>query len=141
MLVEMLKKNKAFQQLNPEKQEILARLATEFQTEFKYLYLNPDELVEETGIGNRSQWQDLLGLDITSAYIKQQMGQQIQIAQRKAIQALTAESLKGNTQAAKQINELSGILNQNDTNRTVILMQIQRPKTIRQEKEVQPSDS
>ena len=136
MLVEMLKKNKQFQNLPRDKQDILARLAAVFSEDFRYLYLTPEELQDETQIGNRGQWHELLSLDITNAYIRQQMGQQIQIAQRKAVQSLQAEAMRGNTQAAKQINELSGILNQTDSNKVVILHQITRPKTQRQTEEV-----
>lgn len=131
MLVEMLKKNKTFQSMPLDQQEILARLATSFQEDFQYLYLSPEELSEETGIGNKNQWATLLSLDITSSYIKQQMGQQIQIAQRKGIQALQAQAMLGNTQATKQINELAGILNQADQNKVVVLIQVNRPDTIR----------
>lgn len=133
MLTEMLKKNKLFNNLPLDKQDILARLAATFQEDFMYLYLSPEELEKETGIGNKGQWNDLLSLDITSQYIKAQMGQQIQISQRKAVQALQAEALKGNTQATKQINELAGVMNQADNNKVIVLHQIARPKTIRQE--------
>jgi chromosome condensin MukBEF MukE localization factor len=131
MLTEMLKKNKQFQSLPLDKQDLIARLASAFQEDFQYLYLSPEELQNETNIGNRNQWQELLSLDITGQYIKQQMGQQIQVSQRKAIQSLQAQALLGNTQAAKQIVELSGLLTQSDQNKVVILHQIERPKTER----------
>lgn len=131
MLTEMLKKNKIFNSLPLDKQDILAKLASTFQEDFSYLYMSPEELVEETHVGNKHQWAELLSLDITSQFIKAQMGQQIQIAQRKAVQALQAEAMKGNTQASKQINDLAGVMNQADNNRTIVLHQINRPKTIR----------
>jgi chromosome condensin MukBEF MukE localization factor len=129
MLLEMLKKNSQFQALPLTEQEILARLASTFEEDFRYLYLSPDELAEETEVGNRRQWQQLLHLDITNAYIRQQMSSQLQVAQRKAIQALQVESMRGNTQAAKQITDLSNILNQQDSSKIIILHQVQRPKT------------
>lgn len=133
MLTEMLKKNKQFQSLPLDRQDILLRLASIFQEDFSHLYLSPEELQEETGVGNKSNWHDLLSLDITNQYIKQQMGSQIQVAQRKAIQSLQAQAMLGNTNAAKQVVELSGILTQQDQNKTVVLHQINRPGTIRQE--------
>jgi hypothetical protein len=51
-----------------------------------------------------------------------------QIASRKAFQALLQSALGGNAQAAKQINELSGVLSSTDNNKVVVLTSVPRPK-------------
>lgn len=82
---------------------------------------------EHSEIGNRESWRELLQLQETQNFIKGQMAFLSQIAQRKTFASLVEGALKGNQQAAKQVQELSGILNQQDTNRVVVLHQIPRP--------------
>jgi alpha-D-ribose 1-methylphosphonate 5-phosphate C-P lyase len=53
-----------------------------------------------------------------------------QVSQRKTFRALVELALSGNQQAAKQVQELSGVLNQQDSNRIVVLHQIPRPQPI-----------
>ena len=61
------------------------------------------------------------------------MSAQAQIAQRKTFQTLQVAAQQGNVQAAKEINELSGILQQYDNNKVIVLHQISRPKIQKQE--------
>lgn len=127
MLTGMLKKHPTFQNLPEEDRLILARLATEFEKSSDNLFKSPEELTESTGIGNRFQWATLLVLEPTQSYIKAQMAQLVQIAQRKAFQSLQQMAKTGNVQAAREINELSGIMAQEETNKVIILHQISRP--------------
>jgi hypothetical protein len=89
--------------------------------------MNPEELEEATQIGSKDQWADLLKLQETKNYIKGQMANIAEIAQRKTFMSLVSQALSGNAQAAKQVQELSGIMNQQDTNRTIVLHRIPRP--------------
>lgn len=133
MLIEMLKQNQPFQMQPLDKQEIIIRLATEFEDNPLALYLTPEELQNKLNLGNKQQWFDFLNLDPVKNYIKTQMAHQSQIAQRKAFKSLQQQALDGNVQAVKEINELSGVMNQGDQNKTVVLHHIQRPKTIQTE--------
>lgn len=128
MLTEMLKKNPTFQQMNEEDQMVMARLATEFETKTDYLYKSPEELQAATSLGNRFQWAALLNLEPSQGFIKAQMAQITQVAQRKALQDLQKQAMLGNVQAIKEINVLSGIMAQEDTNKIIVLHQITRPQ-------------
>jgi hypothetical protein len=109
-------------------QTIMMKLASTFQDNTKLLFMEPEELLEETGIGTKDQWTELLRLQETQNFLKGQMQFLAQIAQRKTFQSLVTSALGGNAQAAKQVQELSGILNQQDQNRTVVLHYVPRPK-------------
>lgn len=127
-LTEMLKQSNSFQSLPEEKREIFARLAEEFQDNDLALHLSPTELTVKLGIGNRDLWQQFLQMDTVLAYLKQQMSFNAQIAHRKAFNSLQKEASQGDTQAAKQINELAGIYANTNNNKVVVLHQIARPK-------------
>lgn len=131
MLIEMLKESKSFQSKNREEQLVLAKLANTFESDPRYLLLNPQDLAQMTGIGNKDMWFSFLNLDPTRNYIKAEMANQAQIAQRKAFTALALSAEQGNVQAAKEINELSGIMSQSDNNRIIVMHQISRPKVVR----------
>ena len=127
MLLDMLKNSQYFKNLTNEKKEIIARLAEAFEEHSEHtLHLSPNELAKTLNIGNKKQWQDFLNLEPTRQYIKTQQAFNAQIAQRKAFQALEREANEGNVNAAKQINELSGILNQIDSNKIIVLHRIDR---------------
>jgi hypothetical protein len=127
MLLEMLKNSKSYQDLPQEQKEVTARLAKVFEENAEHtLHLSPTELTTTLSLGNKKLWQDFLNLEATRNYIKTQMAFNAQIAQRKAFQSLEREAIKGDTTAAKQINELSGILNNVDNNRIVVLHYINR---------------
>jgi hypothetical protein len=127
MLLEMLKNSSHYQALSDEQKYILAILATKFEEHSEHtLHLSPTELADTLSIGNKKQWQDFLNLEPTRQYIKTQQAFNAQIAQRKAFQALEREATEGNVNAAKQINELSGILNNIDSNKIIVLHRIDR---------------
>jgi len=131
MLTTMLQQGKSLPDLAKPEQEIFLHLARKFQSQHDYLFLEPEKLVEITGLGTKENWQRLLLFPETQSYIKGQMAFLAQIAQRKTFAALVSMALAGGqgaAQAAKQIQELSGIMNQQDTNRTIFLHHIPRPE-------------
>lgn len=134
MLLDMLKQSKEFKELPSHEKEILARLATQFQSDYRNLYYSPEELEEEYSI-SRTHWENLLSLQTTQAYIKQQMSRRMDIAQRKAFLALQAEAQKGNVGAVKEINELSGILSSQDKNKVIVLHRVDRPSLKQENKQ------
>lgn len=95
--------------------------------------MTPEELQQSTDIGTREQWTELLLLNETVSFIKGQMAFLAQVNQRKTFHSLVQSALNGNAQAAKQVQELSGIMNQQDTNRTIVLHRIPRPEPIEKE--------
>lgn len=127
MLTEMLNQSDTLNHLPLPEKRIIQTLAAKFQTQTNYLFMNPEELEEATEIGSKDQWTELLKLQETKSFIKGQMGAVAEIAQRKTFHALVHEAMRGNHQAAKQVQELSGIMNQQDTNRTIVLHQVPRP--------------
>jgi hypothetical protein len=130
MLLEMIKSSKDYQNFTEEQKEITARLATTFEQHSEHtLHLSPTELAQTLNFGNKQLWQNFLNLEPTKQYIRSQMAFNAQVAQRKAFQALEREAVSGDTNAAKQINELSGILNNIDTNKIIVLHQIDRGNT------------
>ena len=128
MLTKMLDESGALDTMPLPQKTILMTLAGKFQSQSDYLFLDQNQLYEATSLGNPTAWQDLLNLQETKNYIKGQMAFIAQIAQRKTFASLVGMALDGNQQAAKQVQELSGILNQQDTNRVVVLHQIPRKK-------------
>jgi DNA repair protein RadC len=136
MLTKMLEESGTLDNLPLPQKTILMRLANKFQSQTNFLFMNEEELEEATGIGSVDQWKELLRLQETKNFIKGQMAALAEIAQRKTFAALVQQALQGNHQAAKQVQELSGILNQQDTNRIVVLHQIPRPEKQAQTQEV-----
>lgn len=132
MLLEMLRKNEAFQKLPQEKQHMFAVLAEAFSENDLALYLSPKELADKLQVGNKNTWQEFLNLEVVNRYIKGQMGQIAQIASRKTFMALKTEGERGNVQAIKQLNEISGVLNSGERNKVIVLHQIKRPEVVRQ---------
>lgn len=133
MLLDLLKQTDNWEKMSPTEREIQAKLAHHFEQQEHALYLSPDELATQTQIGNKEQWQNFLNLQTVRNYIKAEMSAQAQIAQRKTFQTLQVAAQQGNVQAAKEINELSGILQQYDNNKVIVLHQISRPKIQKQE--------
>lgn len=123
MLTEMLK-DTTFE--TPAEKQITLTLANIFQSSPDNLFKDPRELYETTGMGTTTQWQKLLNMIETQNYIKGQLAFYAQVSQRKTFASLVSMALQGNQQAAKQVQELSGVLNQQDTNRTIILHHIPR---------------
>jgi hypothetical protein len=126
----MLKNSPNYQKMSMQEKEITIRLAEQFEEHSEHtLHLTPLELTETLNIGNKKLWQDFLNLEPTKQFIKAQMAFNAQVAQRKAFQSLEREAISGDVNAAKQINELSGILNNIDTNKIIVLHRINRGET------------
>jgi hypothetical protein len=128
MLVDMLRKNQQFNELPIPKQELFAILATKFEEDPAAIYLTPDELTKHTNTGNRDLWVQFLSLAPTQQFIKAEMARLTDVAQRKALKSLQSQAMSGNVQAAKEINELAGIYQNQNNNRTVVLHRIVRPE-------------
>ena len=133
MLTEMLDQSGSLNDLPLPQKTILYRLAHRFQSSTEYLFLDPTELLEITSLGTLEDWKSLLNLQETQNFVKGQMGFMAQIAQRKTFQSLVKSALEGNSQAAKQVQELSGIMNQADNNRIVVLHHVPRPNKTHKE--------
>lgn len=128
MLTEMFSQSDDFKKLTIPEQTIYMRLASEFQSNTEYLFMSPDELTQATDLGDKDIWQSLLSRNETTSFVKAQMAFLSQVNQRKTFRSLVELALSGNAQAAKQVQELSGIMNQQDTNRTIVLHRIPRPE-------------
>jgi chromosome condensin MukBEF MukE localization factor len=128
MLTQMINESGVLKDKTLPEQTILMKLAARYQENTNFLFLDPEELQQESGIGTKEQWTELLRLQETQNFLKGQMQFLAQIAQRKTFQSLVQSALGGNAQAAKQVQELSGIMNQQDQNRTVVLHYVPRPK-------------
>lgn len=117
-------------------QEMLKAKMTRLITEIPNFYqLTPQELHEKTNIPQES-WRDFLDQESTRQLIHRRITEDTEIAQRKAMQALSKEAQRGNVQAIKELNQLSGIMNQNN-NKQFITHYIPRP----QQKEQQENES
>lgn len=130
MLTDMLDKSDELKSMTLPQRTVIMKLASVFQSSTEYLFLDPEELRDTTLIGSPDDWRKLLNLQETKNYIKGQMAFLSQVAQRKTFASLVQMALgggQGAQQAAKQIQELSGIMNQQDSNRVVVLHQIPRP--------------
>lgn len=128
MLVEALQRYPVFQTLPLDKQHALTTLALKFEESEHALYLSPRELSQALKIGSPDIWALLLSLEPTKNYIKKEMADRTQIASRKAFQSLSVSAASGSVQAAKEINELSGIFEKTDNNKIVILHRVNRPQ-------------
>lgn len=124
----MLALNPQFEALPGEQKEIYARLADEFYDNELALYLSPKELKEKIGRGNKQQWENFLRFPAVEAYIRAQMAEHAKVASRRALQSLGKEAAAGDVQAARQINELAGVLASADSRKIVVLHKIERPK-------------
>jgi hypothetical protein len=127
MLVKMLQQSGELDKLPLPDQTVYMKLASVFETNTEFLFLNPEELLEYTEIGTKEKWQAFLNIQTVKDFVKGQMSFLAQVAQRKTFRSLVEQALGGNQQAAKQVQELSGIMNQQDSNRVVVLHQIPRP--------------
>jgi hypothetical protein len=128
MLVEMLRNSEHFKEYPKPQQEIFLILASQYEKSTEYLFLNPEELRETTQKGSRQHWTDFLADQTVQTYVKGQMAFLAQISQRKTFRSLVTSALEGNAQAAKQVQELSGIMSQVDSNKVVVLHHVPRPK-------------
>lgn len=85
------------------------------------------ELSNKTGIPENT-WSTYLQREDVRQRIHSKMNEEIEIAHRTSLTALSREAQRGNVQAIKELNQLSGILNQNK-NRQIVTHYIPRPTT------------
>lgn len=140
-LVDTLTKYPIFQELPIDKQHVYQTLATYFETEENALYLSPTELTTQLSIGNAEQWAFLLSLEPTKNFIKKELAERTQIAQRKALQSLQFQAANGNVAAAKEINEVAGIYDKQNNNQIVVLHRVNRPKVQTKEEQLHGNES
>jgi hypothetical protein len=99
--------------------------------------LTPSELEQLTSI-DAKEWHHLINNnEQVRQLIHRRTNEDIEIAQRKALQSLAKAAQHGNVQAIKELNQVSGILNQSN-NKQFITHYVKRPET---EKEAQPDDT
>lgn len=88
--------------------------------------LLPEELEEQTGISS-NQWMDFISSnEEIRQFISMRTAEDVEFAHRAALNALAKEAKRGNVQAIKELNQLSGILNQNN-NKQIVTHYIPRP--------------
>jgi hypothetical protein len=114
-----------------DKQEIYLKLASVFQSKISYLYSDPEELArpqdyDGTGIGTPELWDEFLTLDTVQLYITARTRNLASQKARKSLHNLQKQADKGDVQAIKYLNEVSGMLAGADNNKTIVLL---RPKT------------
>lgn len=126
MLTMRLRNDEEFQNFTLEQQEIFLRMATVFESNSEHLYLSHEELPEHTKLGTKEHWQRFLTLPQTQQYIQIEMKQATQIAQRKAFLALEKQAKDGSVAAAREINELSGIMEKTDNQKIIVLHYVNR---------------
>lgn len=88
-------------------------------------HLTLQQLEQRTSIPQQI-WSNHLNKEDTRQRITQRLNEDIEIAHRASLHALTKEAQRGNIQAIKELNQLSGILNQNN-NKQIITHHIPRP--------------
>lgn len=113
-------------------QNMLRAKMTRIITDIPNFYqLTPQELQNQSNI-SQEHWRDFLDHESTRQLIHRRLTEDTEIAQRKAMQALSKEAQRGNVQAIKELNQLSGILNQNN-NKQFITHYVPRPITKQQD--------
>ena len=126
MLTELLQNYKPFQEYTRDKQAVFIKLANTFQKQTDFLFDQPELIHHKTKLATPDTWKEFLELEPTNQYIKSQMQFLGQIASRQSFRALLQSALEGNTQAAKQIQELTSEKSQ-DNKTKIILHSIPRP--------------
>lgn len=89
--------------------------------------LSPSEMSKITNISQDIWYEFLNNNEEIRQYIHRRTNEDIEIAHRKAMQALGDQASNGNVQAIKELNQLSGILNQNN-NKQIVTHYIPRPR-------------
>lgn len=127
MLLDMLRTNEAFNRLPTEQKHVLAKLADPFESYPEGIYCTPVELAAKLQIGSHQHWFDFLNMDIVRQYIKAQIAFNLEVGQRRALPTVIKNAGQGDIQAAKMVNDMSGILNSGERNKVVVLHRIVRP--------------
>lgn len=107
-------------------QHLISQKLQKLELEIRdFHHLTLQQLEQRTGIP-QSVWSNHLNKEDTRQRITQRLNEDIEIAHRAALYALTKEAQKGNIQAIKELNQLSGILNQQNA-KQVVTHYIPRP--------------
>lgn len=111
------------------KQVIYLKMAEVFQTKQSHLYEDPEELVESTNMGTAEIWEEFINLDPVQIYAAARTKRLASVAARNSIRNLQKSAKKGDVQAIKYLNEVSGVLNAQNQQGTIILHYVPRPKS------------
>ena len=112
-----------------EKQEIYLKLAEHLQSAISHLYEDPEELSISTGIDDPELWEEFLNFEPVNLYIEVRQKKLTSVSARKAIKNLQNAANRGDVQAIKYLNEVSGILQaQGDNNKQIVLHFVPRPE-------------
>lgn len=88
--------------------------------------LTLSQLEQQTNIP-QINWSNYLQREDVRQRIHAKVNEDIEIAHRASLSALSKEAQRGNVQAIKELNNLSGILNQNN-NKQIVTHFIPRPQ-------------
>lgn len=111
-----------------DQQVIYRRMAEIFQSSISNLYLDPEELSNETMIGTELQWEAFLNLEPVQFYIATRTKNLTATAARKSLSSLQKAAKRGDVQAIKHLNDISGVLQSQGDNRVIILTTVPRPE-------------
>jgi hypothetical protein len=75
-------------------------------------------------------WEKLLGTFAIRQFVDRRAKQFTAESHRKGIVSLAMEAQQGNVQAIKELKELSGIMNQQESKTVVILHRVSRPEEV-----------
>jgi len=101
-------------------------MAKQFDDDPELLTLDTKELTTKFPGTTHSRWRDFLALDAVALFANHITKSNMAIAFRKAQKALTTEAAQGNTQAAKQITDLSNFMANNQNKVVHILTYVPR---------------
>jgi hypothetical protein len=117
-----------------EKDLINAKLLKISTTLPNFHQLSPQELQELTSIPLDIWYEFINTNEEVRQFIQRRTNEDIEFAHRKALSALAEEASRGNVQAIKELNNLSGILNQSN-NKQIITHYIPRPTQTKKREE------
>lgn len=133
-LIEMIDASPLFNdpdhdEYEPLDQQLMYRKMAEiFQQSIANLYLDPQELSMDLGMGTEQQWESFLSLEPVQFYIATRTKNLTEVAARKSLSSLQKAANKGDVTAIKHLNDISGILKAQSDNRTIVLTTVPRPK-------------
>lgn len=125
-LTQALKQSPEYIALPQLDQELFFHMANLFATKADYLTMNHYELAAKIPSTNPDIWQDFLSLTAVEHWIRSQLSFNAQVAFRKAQRSLVTAAEQGNVSAAKSVTEISGLFDQEQANRQVVLTYVPR---------------
>lgn len=112
---------------------VLAKLQKLEKTIPSFHRMTLRELSQHTGI-SEEQWSIYLQREDVRQRIHAKTSEDIEIAHRVALAQLAKQAQNGNIQAIKELNQLSGILNQNN-NKQIVTHYVKRPEPQQQQQQ------